>query len=90
MAALSWGIEAEMLGSLMMLASGRPVERTELGQGVTRGAALRPSRSGKAARIRPASEMSRDSTATPPCAANARRMGRNEYVASAGASSVWV
>jgi hypothetical protein len=34
MAALSWGIEAEMLGSLMMLASGRRRELTELGERV--------------------------------------------------------
>ncbi len=40
--------------------------------------------------MRPASEMSRVSTVTPAVAANAWTMGRNEYVASAGASSVWV
>ncbi len=40
--------------------------------------------------IRPASEMSRDSTATPACPAYASMIGRKEYVASNGASSVWV
>ena len=40
--------------------------------------------------IRPASEMSRVSTGTPACAAYASMIGRNEYVASSGASSVWV
>ena len=40
--------------------------------------------------IRPASEMSRVSTPTPACAAYAWITGRNEYVARAGASSVWV
>jgi hypothetical protein len=40
--------------------------------------------------IRPASEMSRVSTATPALAAYASMTGRNEYVASSGASSVWV
>ena len=40
--------------------------------------------------IRPASEMSRVSTSTPALAAYAWMIGRNEYVASSGASSVWV
>ena len=40
--------------------------------------------------IRPASEMSRVSTATPACAAYASMIGRKEYVASSGASSVSV
>ena len=40
--------------------------------------------------IRPASEMSRVSTATPAVAAYAWMIGRNEYVASSGASSVCV
>ena len=40
--------------------------------------------------IRPASEMSRVSTSTPDLAAYASMIGRNEYVASSGASSVWV
>ena len=40
--------------------------------------------------MRPASEMSRVSTAMPEPFVNARTMGRNESVASAGASSVHV
>ena len=46
--------------------------------------------SGNWATIRPASEMSRVSTSMPAAPANALTMGNNEYVASAGASSVWV
>jgi hypothetical protein len=38
--------------------------------------------------IRPASEMSRVSTDTPAVAAYAEMMGKKEYVASRGASSV--
>ena len=40
--------------------------------------------------IRPAREMSRVSTCTPALAVNAAMIGRNEYVASSGASSVRV
>ena len=40
--------------------------------------------------MRPASEMSRVSTATPAVAAKASMTGRKEYVASSGASSVSV
>ena len=40
--------------------------------------------------MRPASEMSRVSISTPAFAAYAETMGRKEYVASSGASSVWV
>ncbi len=48
------------------------------------------SRSGNCAMIRPASEMSRVSNRTPALAAYADTIGRKEYVASSGASSVWV
>ena len=76
-----------MLGSLMMLASGvvasSPSSASASG---TRWSSV--SRSGNCARMRPASEMSRDSTSTPAFPANALTMGRNECVASAGASSV--
>jgi hypothetical protein len=79
-AALSCGIEALMLGSLMMLAAGvlasSPSSVSESG-----------ARS-NAARMRPASEMSRVSTSTPAFPAYASMIGRNECVASAGASSV--
>ena len=47
-------------------------------------------RSGNWARMRPASEMSRLSTVTPAAAPKAWMIGRNERVARAGASSVWV
>jgi hypothetical protein len=40
--------------------------------------------------MRPASEMSRVSTSTPAVEAKASTIGKNEYVASIGASSVWV
>ena len=40
--------------------------------------------------IRPASEMSRVSTSTPALAAYAAMIGRKEYVARSGASSVCV
>ena len=40
--------------------------------------------------IRPAREMSRVSTVTPAWLVNAEMIGRNEYVASSGASSVRV
>ena len=61
MAAFSCGIEALMLGSLMMLASGRLASSPSS----ARASATRwssGSRSAKPARIRPASEMSRVST----------------------------
>ena len=50
-----------------------------------------PDREGRNdARTRAASEMSRSSTVTPAAALNAWMTGRSEYVARAGASSVWV
>ena len=89
MAAFICGIEALMLGSLMTFASGvftsAPSSARPSGMrwsGV--------SRSGKAARSRPASEMSRSSTGTPVAPAKARITGRNDSVARAGASSVQV
>ena len=69
-----------MFGSLMMFASG-----------VLASSPSSASASGCSpnwARMRPASEMSRSSTSTPACPANASMIGRNECVASAGASSV--
>ena len=47
-------------------------------------------RSGNSDRMRAATEMSRVSAATPAVEANARTIGRKEYVASRGASSVSV
>jgi hypothetical protein len=81
-AAFSCGIEAEMFGSLMMFASG-----------VLASSPSSASASGwwpNWARMRPAREMSRSSTSTPALPANASMIGRNECVASAGASSVYV
>ena len=76
-----------MFGSLMMLASGvlasSPSSASESG---TRWASV--SRSGNWARIRAASEIALVSTSTPALPANASTTGRNECVASAGASSV--
>ena len=79
-----------MFGSLMMFASGRLGQLAELGERVGDALLLGSRRSGKLAMMRPAREMSRVSTLTPAVDAYARTTGRNEYVASAGASSVWV
>ena len=78
-----------MLGSLMMLAAGVLANSPNSASA----SAIRcssPRRSGKLDRIRPASEMSRVCTSTPAVAAYARTIGRKEYVASSGASSVRV
>ncbi len=89
MAALSCGIEAEMFGSLMMFAPGVLASSpSSASASATRCSSVR--RSGKPARMRPAREMSRLSTATPAVEAYASTTGRNEYVARAGASSVCV
>ena len=78
-----------MLGSLMMLASGVLASApSSASASSTRWSS--GSRSEKTAMIRPASEMSRVSTSTPAFAAYAAMTGRKEYVARAGASSVWV
>ena len=89
MAALSCGTEAEMLGSLMMFASG-VCARAPSSARASGCCCSGVSRSGNWARIRPAREMSRVSTATPAEAAYAVMIGSSEYVANAGASSVWV
>jgi hypothetical protein len=76
-ASFSCGTEAEMLGSLMMLASGLSVSAPS-----SRGGHLallrRGRRSGKTARMRPAREMSRVSTLMSACLVNAWTIGRNE------------
>ena len=88
-AAFSCGTDAEMLGSLMMFASGdfasAPSSASASGSCWSAG-----SRSANDATIRPAREMSRLSTSTSAAAANARTIGRSECVASIGASSVYV
>jgi len=81
-AAFSCGSDALMFGSLTMFASG--VLASSPSSASASGA------SPSAARMRPASEMSRNSTSTPAAPANALMIGRNECVASAGASSVYV
>src|SRR3990172_1457757 len=89
MASLSWGIDAETLGSLMMLASGVRARSPSFARSSgTRWASV--NHSGNAARMRPASEMYRVSTDTPVPFVKARTMGSNDRVASAGASSVQV
>ena len=89
MAAFSCGSEAEMLGSLMMFADGSCASSpSSASASAWRCSSV--SRSGNCAMIRPASEMSRVSTSTPALAAYAETIGRNEYVARSGASSVWV
>ena len=88
-AALSCGTDAEMLGSLMMLASG-VVASSPSSARASLSAWSAGSRSAKAATMRPASEMSRVSTSTPAADAYAWTTGRKEYVARSGASSVSV
>ncbi len=89
MVALSWGIDALMFGSLMMFASGCRASRPSSARSSeTRWSS--PSRSGNWASTRAASEMSRVSTSTPHTPAYAWMIGRREYVASSGASSVSV
>ena len=75
-----------MFGSLMMFASG--VLASSPSSASASAALLSVRRSGNWARMRPASEMSRISTSTPAAPANASMIGRSEWVARAGASSV--
>ena len=71
------GTEAQMFGSLMMLASGsRQSCRARRGRRDCFCASVRSS--GNCARMRPASEMSRVSTAMPACLVNACTMGSSE------------
>ncbi len=89
MVALSCGIDAETLGSLMTLASGRCTSAPSSARSsVTRCSGVRPS--GKRASTRPDSEMSRSSTSTPATRVKAFTTGSSDLVASAGASSVCV
>ena len=89
MARLSWGTDALMFGSLMMLASGVLASSpSSVSASGTCCSSL--SRSGNWARMRPASEMSRSSISMPAEAANLRTIGSSERVARAGASSVSV
>ena len=78
-----------MFGSLMTLASGR-VTRSPSSARVSGTRWSSGSWSSNWARIRAASEMSRVSTSTPAASVNASITGRKEWVASAGASSVYV
>ena len=88
-AALSWGTEALMLGSLMMLASGVVGQLAELGQRVGDPLLL----------VEPIRELGQDPPRErdvaqlhldPGAAAKAWTIGSSDWVASAGASSVWV
>ncbi len=89
MVALSCGIDAETLGSLMTLASGRVTSAPSSARAsFTRCSGV--SASGNVARTRPANEMSRSSTSTPATSVKALITGSSDRVASAGASSVWV
>ena len=89
MAAVSWGKDALMLGSLMMLVSGSKVSFPNsfkvLGTFCASGR-----KSENSASTRAATEMSLCSTSMPAGAVNVRTIGRNEAVASKGASSVSV
>jgi hypothetical protein len=78
-----------MLGSLTTLASGVFTSSPSK----ARSSGMRWSsdrRSGKAARMRPASEMSLVPTETPAAAAKRRMIGSREALASSGASSTLV
>ena len=78
-----------MLGSFMMLASGFSVSSpSAVSSSLMRWAGV--SFSGKLARMRPASEMSRSFTETSAAPTKASTIGKSEKVASAGASSVFV
>jgi hypothetical protein len=77
MAAFSCGTEALMLGSLMMLASGRVVSSPSSARSSAPFCSA-PRKSGNAAMIRPASEMSRVSTATPEERVKALTIGSSE------------
>ena len=78
-----------MFGSLMMLAAGVLASApSSASSSACRCSSV--SRSGNWAMIRPAREMSRVSTRDARLAVNAAMIGRNEYVASSGASSVRV
>ncbi len=89
MASSICGTDAEMLGSLMMFASGvlasAPSSVSASGTSCS-GVSL----SGNAERILPAREMSLVSMLIPDGLVNALTMGRNDCVARAGASSVLV
>ncbi len=78
-----------MFGSLMMFACG-VLASSPSSASASGCRCCSVSRSGNWAMIRPASEMSRASTRTPAGAVNAWMIGRKEYVASSGASSVRV
>src|ERR1700753_158479 len=78
-----------MFGSLMMFASG-VVASLPSSASASCVFCSAGSRSLKLARMRPDSEMSRLSTAIPAGAANVWMIGKNEYVASAGAGDVLV
>ncbi len=78
-----------MLGSLMMLVSGNWVSSpSSVRLSGTRCSSVR--RSENSARMRAATEMSRDLTSMSAAWAKARTTGRKAYVASSGASSVSV
>jgi hypothetical protein len=77
------------VGQLDDVGLGGRREVAELGEGVADALVLGEVL-GEEARMRPASEMSRVSTSTPAVEAKACTTGRNEYVASIGASSVRV
>ena len=89
MAAFNCGMDALMFGSLMTFASG-VVTSSPSSASASGTRCSGSSSSGNWARIRPASEMSRVSRATPAVAAYAEMIGRKEYVARSGASSVSV
>ena len=90
MAALSCGSDAETFGSLMMLASG-VVASSPSSARASRDPLVVGEEVGEQGED-PAGErdVARSPPSTPAAAAKAWMIGRNEYVASAGASSVWV
>jgi len=88
-ATVSWVTEALMFGSLMMLASGVSVFLpSSASASGTRCSGVRFS--GKAARMRAATEISLASTVMPVGLVKVLTTGRKAWVASSGASSVRV
>ena len=89
MAVFSWGTEALMLGSLMMLVPGSWVICPSSAR-LSGTFCSSVNRSGKAARMRAATEMSLVVTSISAASVKVRTTGRNASVASRGASSVRV
>ena len=89
MAAFNWGREALILGSFIMFATG-VFANWDSSAKASIFLCSCFKKEGKLAMIRPAKEISFSSTSIPAWPANAFIIGSREYVANAGASSVFV